>query len=117
MAVSARKTFTLNLNTQFHRVYKSGKTYAMPTLVVYARKNGLPRNRVGITVSKKIGKANVRNRAKRRLREVYRTNLSGLNVGYDIILVARSRTPFAKYPRLVQDFLSATREVGVLKDA
>ena len=64
MQKSARKSRTLNLNSQFTRIYKSGASCVRPTLVVYARPNNLGFNRLGVTVTKKIGKAHIRNRAK-----------------------------------------------------
>ena len=116
MQKSARKSATLNFNMQFARAYKSGSSCVRPTLVLYARQNGLKKNRLGITVSKKIGKAHIRNRAKRRLREVYRTNSHLLRQGFDFVLVARGRTAGAAYSQIVDDFLVATRSVGVQKD-
>lgn len=117
MQMSARKSATLNLNSQFRRIYKSGKSCARPTLVLYARQNGTPCNRLGVTVSKKIGKAHLRNRAKRRLREVFRLNSENLKLGYDFVVVSRGRTPYAPFPALCRDFLLAAEEVGVLKNA
>ncbi len=116
MQLSARKSATLNLNSQFRKIYKSGKSCARPTLVLYARQNGQKDNRSGITVSKKIGKAHLRNRAKRRLREVYRLNSQHLKSGYDFIIVSRGRTPHADFSLLCEDFLLAAKKVGVLKD-
>ena len=117
MQLSARKSATLNLNSQFRRIYKSGKSCARPTLVLYARQNGTSGNRLGITVSKKIGKAHLRNRAKRRLREVFRLNSSSLKSGYDFVVVSRGRTPYAPFAALCEDFLLAAKDVGVLNNA
>ncbi len=116
MQRSDRKSAILNLNSQFRRIYKSGKSCARPTLVLYARQNGQSGNRLGITVSKKIGKAVLRNRAKRRLREVFRANSHILKSGYDFILVSRGRTPFSDFSSLVNDFRIAAKDVGVLKN-
>lgn len=116
MQKSARKSRTLNLNSQFTRIYKSGASCVRPTLVVYARPNNLGFNRLGVTVTKKIGKAHIRNRAKRRLREVFRQNQSFLKNGYDFVLVSRGRTPMAPFERLCEDFLFATKAIKVLKN-
>ncbi len=116
MQMSARKSATLKLNSQFQKIYKSGKSCARPTLVLYARQNGQRDNRLGITVSKKIGKAHLRNRAKRRLREVYRLNKASLKSGFDFVLVSRGRTPYADFSLLCQDFLLAAKQNGVLKN-
>lgn len=115
MKRTARKLETLNLNTQFRRIYSKGSSSVKSSIVVYVKPNGLSYNRSGITVSKKIGKATVRNRAKRRLREVFRLNSPKLKCGYDFILVARGRTAFVDFSVLQSDFLNTAKETGVLK--
>ncbi len=116
MQKSARKSATLNLNSQFHRLYRSGASCVRPSLVLYAKLNGRNLNRFGITVSKKIGKANVRNRAKRRLREVLRLNAPYTKSGFDFVVVARSRTPEIEFSKLSGDLLVALKKVGAFLD-
>ena len=65
---------TLKKNYEFKRLYNKGKTAVTPYMVVYALKNHKGIRRVGYTVSTKLGKAVVRNRIRRRLREIYRLN-------------------------------------------
>ena len=81
---------SLKLNHIFRRLYHTSG-FADGFLVLYARKNRTPGNRVGITVSKKLGKAHVRNRTRRRLREVYRLNEAKFRPGWDIVVVARTK--------------------------
>lgn len=107
---------SLVLNTQFKKLYTKGSSYVSPSVVVYAKRNGLAHNRLGITVSKKIGKAVVRNRAKRRLREVYRINSANILQGYDFVLVARGRTAECPYEKLFADFVQAAKNLGVYKN-
>ena len=83
-------------------------------MVVYCRKNRLGRNRLGLTASVKLGHAVVRNRARRRLREVYRLNTPAMKQGYDIILVARSRTLTASWKELNDTFLRLCRKLDLL---
>lgn len=116
MRNSANGVVTLTLNTQFRKLYQKGASYVSPAIVLYAKQNGLPYNRLGITVSKKIGKAVIRNRSKRRLREVFRTNSEKIRRGFDFVLVARGRTAFVPYHTLEEDFLSAAKKLGVLID-
>ena len=86
-------------------------------MVVYCRKNKLGRRRLGITASTKIGNAVTRNRARRRLREVYRLNRDRLKTGWDIILVARGRTSSVSWRELNETFLRACRKLDLLEDA
>ena len=106
---------SLDRDGQFQKLYKKGKSVVLPYLIVYAKKNGQSYNRLGITASKKIGKAVVRNRAKRRIRELYRTNIGKLKSGFDFVIVARSKTAYVDYASLSSAFMSAVEELGVLK--
>ena len=108
-------SISLKLNHIFRRLYHTSG-FADGYLVLYARKNRTPENRVGITVSKKLGKAHVRNRTRRRLREVYRLNLDRLKPGYDIILVARGRTLTASWKELNDTFLRLCRKLDLMKE-
>ena len=95
-----KRTTTLKKNYEFRRVYNKGKSRVTPLLVVYARPNRGKRNRLGVTVGTKLGKAVVRNRVRRRLREIYRLSQPEMKQGYDIVLVARTRAVAASYADL-----------------
>ena len=105
----------LKLNHIFRRLY-SASGYANSYLVLYARRNHSATNRVGVTVSKKLGCAVVRNRVRRRLREVYRINEEAFAPGWDIVVVARSRCVSAQFGKLTEAYLSLARKAGVLED-
>lgn len=107
---------SLDRDGQFQKLYKKGKSVVSPSLIIYVKKNGQSFNRLGITASKKIGKAVVRNRAKRRIRELYRTNLPILKSGYDFVIVARSKTATVPYDSLLSAFMSAVKNLGVLNE-
>ena len=83
-------------------------------IAVYYRKNRFSFNRLGLTVSPKVGKAVVRNAVRRRLKESYRL-LQGLCEGYDIVIVARRRAATASFSELKKDLESALLESGLLK--
>ena len=105
---------TLKKNYEFRRLYQRGASAAGGSMVVYCRKNRLGHNRLGITVSVKLGHAVVRNRARRRLREVYRVNSGALKQGYDIILVARGKTVSAGWKELNDTFLRLCRKLELM---
>ena len=106
---------SLKLNHIFQRLYRTSGQ-ANSCLVLYARKNRTNTNRVGITVSKKLGKAHVRNRARRRLREVYRLNEDRFQPGWDIVVVARTKSIHAPFEKLTESYLSAAAKAGILKE-
>jgi len=105
---------SLKLNHIFRRLYHTSG-FADGYLVLYARKNRLDTNRVGITVSKKLGKAHVRNRIRRRIREVYRLNEEKFQPGWDIVVVARSKALNAPFAKLTESYLSLARKAGALR--
>lgn len=78
-------------NVNFKRAYHQGKSFVTKEIVVYWRKNRMGKNRLGITVSKKLGNSPARNRVRRIIREAIYANLDILPKGCDIIIVARSR--------------------------
>ena len=104
----------LKLNHIFRRLY-STQGYANGMLVLYARPNRLGVNRVGITTGKKLGHAVVRNRARRRLREVYRLNEAKFKPGYDIVVVARYKCVTADFQKLTNAYLSLAAKAGILQ--
>ncbi len=99
-----KRAITLKENYEFRRVYNKGKSGVSSFLVVYARPNRSGRNRLGVTVSTKLGKAVVRNRVRRRLREIFRLSQPELRQGYDVVLVARSRAVNAPYQELTRAY-------------
>ena len=107
-------TVSLKLNHEFQRLYHRGKSAALPTLALYCRRRRGRGNRLGLTVGKKVGGAVVRNRVRRRLREIYRLNEDKLVSGIDLVVVARVRAAHAPYRRLEQSFLKLCGKVGLL---
>ena len=87
---------TLCKNKEFSRVYARGKSYVHPHMVLYVAKNRLGHTRIGLTATKKVGKAVQRNRARRVMRAALSEHLAADVGGYDIILVARAQTPKLK---------------------
>lgn len=105
--------YTLKKNSDFRRLYAKGKSAVNPYLAVYCRKNRSDTNRLGYTVSTKLGHAVVRNRVRRRLREIYRLNASSLRSGWDIVVVARARCVGADYAAINAAFLALCEQLGL----
>jgi ribonuclease P protein component len=80
---------SLRNNKEFQMVYNEGKSKANKYLVLYYRKNDLEYNRLGISISKKVGNSVVRHRTTRLIRESYRLNQDNLKTGYDMVVIAR----------------------------
>ncbi len=85
-------TLSIKNNALFSKLYKKGNCLVSGALIMYVKPNGLDICRMGITVSKKVGKACKRNRAKRLIRESYRI-FEKYTSGYDLVFVARTKTP------------------------
>ncbi|MDU4891453.1 MAG: ribonuclease P protein component [Clostridium sp.] len=87
----------LRKNPEFRLVYRRGRSFATATLVLYVFKNNKGINRIGISVSKKVGKSVVRSRVKRLISESARLNKQDLKQGYDLVFVARSASRDKSY--------------------
>lgn len=110
-----KQTVSLKQNREFRRIYSKGKSAVSSCLAIYCRKSRRPTNRLGITVGGKLGNAVVRNRVRRRLREIYRTNEDKLQLGYDVVIVARTRAVNAPYAVLERSFLQLGDKLGFLR--
>ena len=105
---------TVKENYEFRRIYRNGKSAVSPYMVLYCQRNRQGKTRLGITVSTKLGKAVVRNRVRRRFREIWRLNLPQTMPGRDIILVARGRTARAPYQKFDNEYCRLLKEAGIL---
>ena len=81
---------SLKKNSEFQNVYANGKSYANKYLVMYVLENNLNKNRIGISVSKKVGNSVIRHRITRLIRESYRLQEDMFNSSLDIVVLARS---------------------------
>ena len=104
---------TITKNKEFTRVYSRGKSYVHPHLVLYVAKNRLGYTRVGLTATKKVGHAVQRNRARRVMRAALSEHLSQNIGGYDIILVARGRTPSLKSTQVSKTLAALMKKAGL----
>lgn len=92
-----KHTESLKKNYQFRHVYHRGRSMANRHLVLYLVKNGTQANRLGISVSKKVGKSVVRSHVTRLIRESYRLMEDELKLGYDFVVIARASAANASY--------------------
>ncbi|TDT50496.1 ribonuclease P protein component [Fonticella tunisiensis] len=104
-------------NSQFKYIYNRGKSISDPNLVLYIVRNNKNVIRLGITVSKKVGKAVVRNRIKRLIRESFRLNKNKFKYGYDLIFVARSQARKCTYRDMEKSVLFLMKKGDLLKES
>ena len=104
-------------NPEFLRIYSSGRRVHSPHLnLVSLVRPGSSVTRLGLSVSRKVGDAVVRNRVKRRLREAFRLNLHHLRQGVDLVLVARPSAAGQGYRDLESAFLDLCRRGGLVRE-
>lgn len=90
----------LRKSAEFERARRQGRSWAHPLLLLNAAANGTEATRCGFSVSRRIGKAVVRNRVKRRLRELLRRALPALKPGWDLVFVARTGSEACTFQEL-----------------
>ena len=87
-------------NKDFQIIYKKGRSYANKYLVMYVLKNKEEENRLGISVSKKVGNSVIRHRITRLIRESYRLQSKKFETGYDIVIIARTGAKEKNYSEI-----------------
>ncbi|TCT12242.1 ribonuclease P protein component [Natranaerovirga pectinivora] len=107
---------SLKTNKEFKSTYSLGKSYANKYLVMYVLKNNLETNRLGISVSKKVGNSVVRHRITRLIREFFRLNQCRLKNGYDIIVIARVNSNGKNYNEIENALNHLLLKMNLLKD-
>lgn len=111
-----RNTEPICENYLFRRLYRTGESVVTPLFVLYLRKNRQQKNRLGITTSKTVGKAVTRNRCRRVLREAYRLLEPEMKSGYDLILVARTRTGTVSMNAVKEQLKKTLVEKGAMEE-
>ena len=100
----------------FRNVYNNGKSYANKYLVMYILENGTDINRVGISVSKKVGNSIVRHRLARLIREAFRLNNDNVKRGLDIVVVARAGLKEKGYKETESAMLHLMKHLDIITD-
>lgn len=91
---------SLKKNKDFQTVYRQGKSYANKYLVLYIMENQTEKNRIGISVSKKVGNSVVRHHLTRLIRESYRLQEECFQRGYDLVVIARQSAKDVTYKEM-----------------
>ena len=112
-----KKTISLKKNFEFKRVYEKGKSRADKYLVMYILENGTCSNRLGISVSKKVGNSVIRHHITRLVREAYRLNENSYRTGYDIVVIARIPAKDIGYHDVDNSLRRISGRHGIISDA
>ena len=107
---------SLKKNKDFQYIYRKGTSYANKYLVMYVLENGTGQNRLGISVSKKVGNSIVRHRVTRVIREVMRLHWGEIKSGYDIVIVARPSAKDSDYGKFESAIFHLLNLHHLLKD-
>lgn len=107
---------SLKKNSEFQSVYKKGKSLANKYLVMYRIGNDLDKNRIGISVSRKVGNSVVRHRITRLIRESYRLNEEKFETGYDFVVIARAAAKGKSYKEIESALLHLGRIHGICQE-
>ena len=107
---------SLKKNQDFKKVYNEGKSVANRQLVLYVRENNLGRNRVGISVSKKVGNSVVRHRLCRLIREGYRLQEEYFRIGYDMVFIVRVNAKDCTYKEIEGAIYHLAKNMHILKE-
>ena len=107
---------SIKKNREYRNIYNTVSGKAHGVIVMYVKDNGTDSNRLGISVSKKVGNSIVRHTFCRKIREIFRLNNYQTVQGKDIIVTARSRAGSADYNKLNRDYVKLLTEHGIRLD-
>lgn len=110
-----KRKFRIRKNAEFKAVYKRGRSFSNELLVLYVFKSNKKLNRVGISVSKKVGKSVIRSRVKRLINESYRLNNSNLRENFDFVFIARNTTKDQTYFKIEEAMKNLFKRAGLYK--
>ena len=110
-----KNTESLRKNADFQAVYRSRNSRADQLFVLHVRKNGTDGNRLGISVSKKVGNSVIRHRIRRLVKEAYRLNEDRFLTGYDLVVTGRVPAKGSLFRDVEASLLSLSERSGVLR--
>lgn len=104
---------SIKKNNEFKYIYLKGKSFVRSTFVLYYVNNNNCENRIGLTVSKKIGNSVIRNKVRRKLKEAYRLSFDNLNGYFDIVIVGRTFAINADFRLIKKDMDQILNKIGL----
>ena len=109
--------YSIKKNEEFKKIYEEKNSFATKNIVMYISKNSdVERNRLGISVSHKVGNSIVRHTLIRRMREIFRKNIENIKEGYDIVVVLRVGSDKIEFFNLNDEFLYLCKKHKIKKD-
>ena len=111
-----KHTESLRKNSEFRKVYEDGSFRSNHLLVLHVKKNSTDRNRLGISVSKKVGNSVVRHRVKRLIKESYRLNEAFIRSGYDLVFSARPDSKDCTYKEIESVIRRLLKKEGIMEE-
>jgi ribonuclease P protein component len=109
-----RRFPSVKKNDDYRVVYREGKSYANRLYVMYVLPNDLGHNRLGVSVSKKVGNSIIRHRIVRLMREAFRLHATDMKTGYDIVVIARTKDAAKGYSESEAAFVNLAKRHGII---
>jgi len=106
----------LRSNMEFKKVYSKGKNYWNRNLILYVKKNNTNTTRIGFSITKKIGKSVVRNKIRRRMKEICRKKFHEMKDGYDLVFIPKKNIVDLSFKELESAMFHILKLANVLKD-
>ena len=108
------KSLRLTKNFEFKKVYEARRRWSSPFFTMYVKNNQLDRTRLGISISKKVGKSVVRNKIKRRIKEIFRKSLAEIKKGYDVVITVKPQAADADFKTMESEIKSLLKRGNLL---
>jgi len=111
-----KRCFRITKNFEFINVYRAGRRLSCPYFNMYVKKNSLGKTRLGVSISKKVGKSVVRNKLKRRIKEVFRNNLKNVKNGFDVVISVKPEMAKIDYRQITKEIKNILKRGRIWDD-